>query len=272
MKNTNKKNTIKSGFWKETARDSNEFYPEKSFCHNREFYSEITGKLNVSENIYFLMKGNIPDKTENELLDLAMVSVSNPGPRSFECRAAMNSAIGHGDTCNWLQAGIGASGGTYRGSKLVENSVNMFAKLYDEYKKHPEISLNDIEQARLWLKNNDSLPGFDLFYGEIDHRAEKIMSVFFDRIKAENREPIHDFFCFLKNSLAGCDKIDSITLQGVFSLILFYLGFKPQAAAGIYLIAVLPGILAHSLEQYPKNWNEYPFWWGPEYYIYERNR
>ena len=69
--------------------------------------------------------------------------------------------------------------------------------------------------------------------------------------------------------LADQEQSVYLTLPGVAAAILCDLGFAPEHGAGIYMIAGSAGILAHGVEQLPRNWNEYPFWADPSYYHYE---
>jgi len=256
-------NVITTHFWEEIPDVNNEFYPKNSFCFQKEFFEEISGNFDFPSLVYFMINGKQCSDLEKDLLNLAMVSVSNPGPRSPECRAAMNGAIGKAEICNCVLAGIGTAGGNYRGAKMIENAVIAFNKIEKSNFEKEKIILDII-------KEHGSFPGYGKFYGQKDERAQKIVSKYIIKVIGTEFEKHSIAFVTLESILKKNNNYEFMKLEGIFAFIMYSLKISPCAASGIYLMSILPGIIAHSLEQYDKKWFEYPFWWDSKYYHYEK--
>ncbi|MBI4619451.1 MAG: citryl-CoA lyase [Desulfobacterales bacterium] len=251
---------ITTRIWYEKGKKDNRFYPEKSICWGYDFYGDLLGRYSWTELLFLLLRGELPDEKENRILNYVMCSVMNHGPRDWSVRAGMNAAIGKTTIGNCLIAGLAVLQGSYCGAMDMEDAMRMFQKGLSLLKEE------GVEEAVLeLLKEYPEIPGYGLLYSERDMRAVRLIEL----VKEEGfKEDYLRLAIEIEKIVVEKEQI-WLTLGGTAGVILLDLGFTPEQGAGIFLLSGSAGILAHSLEQLPKDWNEYPMYWNPEWHIYE---
>ena len=226
--------------------------------------------------LFLMSQGELPTPDQNLLLNKIMAFLANPGPRDAGVRAAMNCGVGKTPLPTILTTGLTVRGGMAEGAMHVEAAMRLLNGQLPVSKQCPKDQSDYADQLihgyrEFWQQHkNDEIipwpevpPGFGLYYGEKDLRAIKLV----DLIKDDCGDALA-LGLEIEHVLSLEASPAFLTLPGVVAAALCELGFKPEHGAGIYMIAGSAGILAHGVEQLPRNWNEYPFWADPSYYNY----
>jgi len=271
-----KRERIRTAICLEQHSKCNPFVAEKTLWHG--YDAETLGaSRNWTEILFLLAQGELPTARQNLLLNRLMSSLANPGPRDAAVRAAMNCGIGKTPLPTILTTGLTVRGGMAEGAMHVEAAMRFLKGQLPANKQHSPDQPDYAEQligAYLAFQQQHQYdevvpwpavpPGFGLCYGERDARAVKLATA--------TQEYRGRFYCLaldVESVLARRKPPVYLTLAGAAAMILCDLGFSPEHGAGIYMIAGSAGILAHGVEQLPRNWNEYPFWAESSYSNYE---
>ncbi|NWF39825.1 hypothetical protein F3F96_11835 [Mariprofundus sp. NF] len=271
-----KRESIRTTICHETSSETNPFVAEKTLWHGYAA-EKLSANYGWTEMLFLMSQGELPTPEQNLLLNKVMAFLANPGPRDAAVRAAMNCGIGKTPLPTILTTGLTVRGGMAEGGMHIEAAMRLLngqLPANESRSNHKSTYAKQLihDYRTFWNDHKDDEiipwpeipPGFGLYYGERDRRAEKLMTLIYgfegealalarsiELILSEEKTPVY------------------LSLPGVIAAVLSDLGFSPEHGAGIYMIAGSAGILAHGVEQLPRNWNEYPFWADPSYYNYE---
>jgi len=272
-----KHESIRTAICSEKHSDSNPFVAKKTLWHGYDA-DKLSANYGWTEMLFLMSQGELSTPEQNDLLNKLMAFLANPGPRDAAVRAAMNCGVGKTPLATILTTGLTVRGGMAEGSMHVEVAMRL---LYGQMAEAEGLSAVDKEAYAKqlvssyrthWQKHKDdevvslpeTLPGFGLYYGERDLRAVKLLNNIKDHCGNYLQLALE-----VEGLLSREDDAAHLTLPGVVAALLCDLGFSPEHGAGIFLVAAVPGIFAHGVEQLPRNWNEYPFWADSTYYNYE---
>lgn len=271
-----KRESIRTAICFEQCSESNPFVAEKTLWHGYDA-EQLGANRDWSEILFLLTQGELPSPEQNQLLNRLMIALANPGPRDAAVRAAMNCAVGKTPLPTILTTGLTVRGGMAEGAMFVEAAMRLLHGQLPAIDREESAQKSYAHQLianyrQFWRDHKDDeivpwpeiVPGFGLYYGETDPRVASLLT----RIEDHSGR----FLTLAKDIeaiLSAQEEPVYLTLSGLAAAILCDLGFSPEHGAGIYMIAGSAGILAHGVEQLPRNWNEYPFWADPSYYHYD---
>jgi len=271
-----KQESIRTGVCREFSSETNPFVAEKTLWHGYDA-EKLSANYGWTEMLFLMSQGELPTPEQNLLLNKVMAFLANPGPRDAAVRAAMNCGIGKTPVPTILTTGLTVRGGMAEGAMHIEAAMRLLNGQLPANEERLSNQFDYIEQLIhdyrvFWKTHKDDEivpwpevpPGFGLYYGERDKRAEKLLAM----IGVNNAEAL-SLALEIEAVLSEEEGPVFLTLSGAVAAMLCDLGFSPEHGAGIYMIAGSAGILAHGVEQLPRNWNEYPFWADPSYYNYE---
>jgi len=265
-----KRESIRTSITYEHCSSENPFVAKKTLWHGYDAEKLAVG-YGWTEMLFLLSQGELPSDTQNQQLNTLMTFLANPGPRDAAVRAAMNCGVGKTPLPTILTTGLTVRGGMADGAMHVEAAMRLLRGGFSEAENSPPEQLIDDYRTFQAEHRDDEIvpwpevpPGFGLHYGGRDLRAEKLLA-----ITEEQHDKYLRWARFIEMQLAMEHEPQYLTLPGVTAAILCDLGFSAEHGAGVYMIAGSAGILAHGVEQLPRNWNEYPFWADPSYYHYD---
>lgn len=250
---------IQTSIWRETPLKDHAFNAEETFCRGYDFYGDLLGKVSWEELLFLQLRGELPSPTTLKLFNLVMVALANPGSRDWSTRAAMCGAIGKASVGNCLIAGLAVHQGQAQGADLLEETMCWLQKTAAQNKKRKNLKA---------CFSQDTPPGFGWWYTSRDVRAEKFLEV---AVKLSKSSDYVQLARRVEALTVGRGQ-GWLRLQGAVGALLLDLGFTPKEGAGIFLVAATSGLLAHTIEQLPRRWNEYPVYWRPEQYEYQPPR
>lgn len=226
-------------------------YPQKALMQSQS-YTDV---------VWLLIKGELPSEGQSTCFARLFVMLSCPSPRSPEARAVMNAAIGKTHFEHWLPIGLNVANGAYGGTLEVYEAMRFIQKNV----------LNNISPKLLAKNKLDNLchehpgeiniaPGFGTSFGEID----AYLSELFDEFSALTQTPEIQW---TKNFTDALYPHAGWRLTGVVAAILSSLQFTPIQAAGLFQMAIMPGLLAYADEKSGQALTEMPFLSESQYQI-----
>lgn len=250
--------------WQEEPLLENPYLAEKCRCHGYDIL-ELAKKRSFVDVLFLLFQGELPDKNQEKLLEVLMISLINPGPRHPATRAAMNAAVGKANPAHILPAGLAVLSGAHLGGEEVLMAMRFLRK---NCRKNAAECANE----RLSLSRPDEgdwhiAPGFGSRFGGIDPIPQQIGDL------------LSDFSATSKAFTWGQEFVAAIRPHGMGWLdtglaaaVFCDLEFHYRAGAGLFQILRAPGILAHGLELANKPRTAMPFLDEEHYVIAEQAR
>ncbi len=202
--------------------------------HNLE---ELVKNNTFVETIYLLLKGEIPTKNQARMLNALLTAGIDHGPGVASALTARISASAKNDLHTSVAAGLLGLGD--RHGVTIESAMKFFYDHVDE---------SDLASLLTKMKEQKKyVSGYGHKIFEVDPRA----STLFDIARSEN---IFGKYCafalHVKETLDGISsKKLPLNIDGAIAAILCDMGFDPRVGNGIFVIARVPGLVAHIVEE-----------------------
>lgn len=208
---------------------------------------EIIEKLSFAEGIYLILRGRLPDGRELTMMNALLNSTLNHGFVSASVIAARYVASGSANFIAAVAAGLLTVG---QNTINPAHSANFIRKAHD---KRTAEGLG-IEAAAAAIveeckRSQTQIPGF----GHPTHKGHDFRAVKLRQIATANGcwndkcdlyEAIHREF----QRATGKDQI-AINVDGMAACVMDAMGFSPDEMAAVASLSVLPGIMAHVIEE-----------------------
>lgn len=205
---------------------------------------ELIGNISFAEMIHLLIKGVLPTKNQEQMLQAILVSFCDHGitPPSTQSARLMASAGSPVNAC--LAGGILAFGENHAGA--IEISMKMLQKGI-ELSKNNELSIEKtaMEIYEYFRRQNRKLPGFGHRYHNEDPRAPRLI------------ELAREYGCFGEHAelamniqdILSKEKGIKMNIDGANAALLSDMGFNWQIGCGLFIVGRVPGLLAHIQEE-----------------------
>ncbi len=217
----------------EIASESNPYQAKQVRIHGYD-HATLTEKCELSDVIYLLFKGELPDPKERELFRKLCVALINPGPRHPATQASITAGVGKTMTVNILPIALSIFGGKFDGASEVEEAMRYFRR---KIRTNAAEQLNEFNSA-----NAHTIPGYGKLYGSYDPYAEKLLMQFTEDKSLKVLRWSKDLHFQLKQHGIG------ILRSGLCAATLADLGFQPRQGNALLQLFAAPGLLAHGLE------------------------
>ncbi len=222
----------------ETASPKNPYLIEDMRIHGYK-HLELMEKCELSDVIYLLFRGEMPNEEQSHLFRKLCIAMINPGPRNTATQASITAGVSKTLAIHLLPISLSVYGGDFDGVGKVAHIMRYFLTAPE---KPVEQVLDSLDRRR---KNN--IPGFDTVYGDIDPYATTLLESFDN----SSSQPIIKWVTTLNNELIK--KNIGITKAGVCAAVLTALGFHPEHGGALMQLIGAPGLLAHGLEYSEKS-------------------
>lgn len=189
------------------------------------------------ETIYLLLKGEMPTKNQARMLDAILTSVIDHGPAVASALAARISASAKNTLHSSVAAGLLGLGD--RHGVVIEPAMKFFSEHIDE------VDLLGLLQKMKEQKKY--APGFGHKIFEVDPRTERLFSI-------AKETSIYGKYCaYAQKVEETLNSISSkklpLNADGAIAAILCDMGFDSRVGNGIFVIARVPGLIAHIVEE-----------------------
>ncbi|HII84651.1 MAG TPA: citryl-CoA lyase [Methanobacterium subterraneum] len=205
---------------------------------------ELIGNISFPEMIHLLIKGVLPTKNQEKMLQAILVSFCDHGvtPPSTQSARLMASAGSPVNAC--LAGGILAFGENHAGA--IEVAMKMLQKGII-LSKNNGLSLDETAQVLFdyFTTNRRKIPGFGHRYHNQDPRAPRLieLSKEYDCFK-EHAELAMEIQELLRDK-----KGINMNIDGANAALLSDMGFNWRVGCGLFIVGRVPGLLAHVQEE-----------------------
>ena len=201
--------------------------------------TEMMQKLSFTEAAFLTIAGDKPSKEQAELFNTLLVSAVDHGPGPLYTQNARNSASAGATTAGSIAAGV-LGVGDYNGG-AVEGAATIFETGVDKRMPAEEI-VDDFRSAKR------RMPGYGhKIYKDGDPRTQVI------REKAKKLKLYKKHFALADAIEAELENSSGkrlpLNIDGAFAAALLELGFKAEGSNAFFILARVPGLIAHIFEE-----------------------
>lgn len=196
---------------------------------------KLAQEKSFTEAIYLILKGELPDKNSKKMLDSMLTIAIDHGIEPSSVVAARNVYSGGSPLQAAVAAGVLAFGEYHGGA--IEQSMETLKKYED---KGAEKLVND------FAKEGKRVSGFGHRVYSVDPRTQKLLEI----AKALGFYGKYVKFALeVEKKLSTASKRLPLNIDGIFACLLLEMGFHPKSGKGFFVIARIPGLVAHVVEE-----------------------
>ncbi len=207
---------------------------------------ELMGRKTFAEVVWLALKGELPSPTEGKLLDAILVSSVDHGVTPPSTLAARVAASTGAPVNAALAAGVLSVNRFHGGA--VEGCMAALAEAL-AYTKEKGVSREEAAAAIVesYRESGRRVEGFGHRLHDDDPRAARLFALAEELGLAGEGTPTARALEAALAKAAG--KALPLNVDGAIAACLFDLGFEPYVANAFFILARLPGWLAHVLEE-----------------------
>lgn len=200
-------------------------------------FDDVIKHFSFAESIFLILRGRLPEENEKKMFNAMLSAAIDHGPGTASGQVVRIAASAKNDFHTSVAAGILAMGERHGGA--IEGAAKFF-----------QHHVNDEQVAGLvktFKQEKIRIPGYGHSVLTVDHRSEALFVVareagFFGK-HCEFALAVHAEL----NTLSS--KPLPINIDGTMAAILSDMGFDSQIMKGIFIIARVPGLVAHIYEE-----------------------
>jgi citrate synthase len=209
---------------------------------------ELMGRLSFAEGVYLLLRGEVPSHDIGRLFDAVLVSSIDHGVTPPSTLAARNVATSGSPLKDAVAAGI-LGFGAYHGGD-IETCMRF---LQDGLALRREGVSYDETAARIIagsLARAPLPPGFGHRLHSRDPRASKLLQMAHELdLDGEHCQLLRVVERVVNAAPGRSAHPVPVNVDGAIAAVCGDLGFDPEIANGLFIIARIPGLLAHAAEE-----------------------
>ena len=207
----------------------------------------LIGDYSFAEGVFLTLRGELPTRQEARMTDAMLNSLLDHGFVAASVLAARYAASGNPQLVPGTAAGLLTAGSNtispQHSAEFLENALKMMRA---ENLSLEETARRVVAKVRAEKRR---IPGL----GHPTHKGDDFRARKLRKIAAENGllgdkirmfEAIHAEFCASTGKQGICINVD-----GMLGAIMSEMGLRPMQMAAVALLAVLPGIMAHVIEE-----------------------
>jgi succinyl-CoA synthetase alpha subunit len=207
--------------------------------------ADLMGKVSFGQAVYLILRGELPSPVVGRLMDAMLVASIDHGATPPSALAARTVASTGATLSASVAAGIMSINQHHGGA--IEDASRMLTRVI-ETAAGKGISLDDSAQQVLDQEKaaGRRIPGFGHRYHTNDPRTARLFAL---AKEAGVSGPYFDAASAIERRFAVGGKRLPINVDGALGAILAQLGFPPEIMNGIFMIARVPGLVAHVTEE-----------------------
>lgn len=207
---------------------------------------KLMGKISFSRGVYLALKGEIPDENVGKMIEAVLVSSIDHGVTPPSTLAAMTAASTGAPINAAIASGILAINRFHGGA--IEDAMEFFYALKKKLDTSDEPIKNVVSKYLDELQvQKKRVMGFGHRVHSDDPRTKKLFDMARELSLAVNYiELAEEAEKNLSNQLG---KRLPINVDGAIAVVLCGLGFSPDVANAFFIMARIPGLVAHIQEE-----------------------
>lgn len=209
---------------------------------------QLIGKASFAETIWLMIRGDLPDPGQAELLEHALVAAVDHGPQAPSIAAARMAATCGVGLHGAISTGVGLLGDVHGGAG--QQCMQLFEQIHTAAATE---SLDTViaELLSAYRDQGRYVPGFGHRFHPHDPRRDPLLAVTHDHI---TRGTITGRYVRIAEEIerqlaAGRTKPIPMNIDGITAVVYSELGFEPELGRGLFILSRSVGILAHSWEE-----------------------
>jgi len=196
---------------------------------------KLTGTISFTKAIYLILKGEMPDKNAEKMLDSMLSIAIDHGVEPASVVAARNIYSGGSPLQAAVAGGVLALGEFHGGA--IEAAMEIFAK-------YEGLGVKTLTSD--FAKSGARISGFGHRYYTTDPRTQKLVELareygFYGKYVK--------FALLVEEEISKGGKKLPLNIDGIFASLLLEMGFNSKAGKGFFIIARIPGLVAHVVEE-----------------------
>jgi citrate synthase len=210
-------------------------------------HEQLIGDRSYAEGVFLTLRGELPTREEARMMDAMLNSLLDHGFVAASVLAARYAASGNPQLVPGTAAGLLTAGSNTISPQHSAEFLDRAVKTMREEKLSLEETAKRVVAAVRAEKRR--IPGL----GHPTHKGDDFRAVKLRKIAAECGfvgdkvtmfEAIHAEFLRVTGRQGLCINVD-----GMLGALMSEMGFRPMQMAAVALLAVLPGIMAHVIEE-----------------------
>ena len=200
--------------------------------------TKLAGESGFVRTIYLILQGKLPDKNSEEMLDAILTISIDHGVEPASVVAARNIYSGGSPVQAAVAGGVLAFGEYHGGA--IEGAMETFKTYCPPSGSGVGKLIDDFG------KSGKRVLGFGHRLYEVDPRTERLIELskkygFFGKYVKFAKE--------IETELSKGGKKLPLNIDGIIAALLLEMDFNPKVGKGIFIIARVPGLVAHVVEE-----------------------
>lgn len=200
--------------------------------------TKLAGARTFTAAIYLVLQGKLPDKNSESMLDAILTIAIDHGVEPASVVAARNVYSGGSPVQAAVAAGVLAFGEFHGGA--IEQAMENFKKWCPPAGGGVEGMVDD------FAKSGQRISGFGHRLYTADPRTQRLVEL---AGKLGFSGKYLKFALEIEGVISSGAKKLPLNIDGVIAALLLEMDFNPKVGKGIFIIARIPGIVAHVVEE-----------------------
>jgi citrate synthase len=209
---------------------------------------ELMGRLSFGEAVYLLLHGELPTPSIGKLFSAVLVASIDHGVTPPSTLAARNVATTGTSLGASTAAGL-LGFGVYHGGD-IERCMRFLADGLKQLREQRSLHEVAEESVRLYLLADQAPPGFGHRIHTRDPRAIRLLQLAHElELEGEHVRLIRAIERFLEARPDKQERPMPLNVNGAIAAVCADLGFDPELGNAMFMIARVPGLIAHAHEE-----------------------
>ena len=211
---------------------------------------QLIGNLSFTQMIWLMVRGELPNKAQGELLDAALMSAIDHGPQAPSIAIARMAATCGVGLNNAMASAVNVLGDVHGGAG--EQAVLLYQNIAERMAQGTSLEDAVANELDVYIEHHGKfIPGFGHRFHPVDPRAPRLMEVVRD---AADKGVVNGQFASIAERIADelaerKGKSIPMNIDGATAVIYAELDMPAPLARGLFCLSRSVGILAHAWEQ-----------------------
>ncbi|MEW6744830.1 MAG: citryl-CoA lyase [Planctomycetota bacterium] len=209
---------------------------------------DLMGKVTLAEAFWLALRGELPSRELGRLLDAILVSSIDHGvtpPSALACLTAAST----GATLNAAVAAGVLAINRYHGG-AIEDCMKALAEVRELTRSGQPLASACSAVASAYKARKERIAGFGHRVHTNDPRSARLFEL--ARVARVAAQEIEIALSLEQTLGVGTGKKLPINVDGAIAAVLLGLGVDPRVANAFFIVARVPGLVAHALEEWSR--------------------